>query len=192
MELVENASLVLRTFDILQNNTVAATDNAIGTIAGNNAYITWKNINLRQVIGQNMYEKYDKFNLCLSCYAMRPPANVVQTAYRNASIWISGLNWSNQSYNILTKSNTVDTCFGVVTFSAIATDPAILSLTNAVATFNKPSNEIVNITIEFKHNTVNSQDGYTEKPNTMLGHHTFVFDIVGCQDYQRSDLTRRF
>lgn len=192
METRENASLVLRTWDILQNNTVANnTDNAIGTITGNNAYITWKNINLRHLVGETMWNKYDKFNLCLSCYGMRPPASAIASAFRTASIWMSGLNWSNQTYNVVTKSLSDQTCLGIVLFGVGVTDAAIITISNNVATFNK-SNEIVNITIEFKHNTTNTQDGYSEKPQQVLGHHTFVFDIVGCDDYKKNDTLRRF
>ena len=139
-----------------------------------------------------MWDKYEKFNLCLSCYAMRPPAVAISTAFRSASIWVSGLPWSNQTYNVITKSLGQDTCLGVVSFGGATTDPCILSISTNLATFNKTSNEIVNITIEFKHNTTQVQDGYGEKPQQILGHHTFVFDIVGVEDYKKNDVSRRF
>ena len=48
---MENATLVLRTFDV---NTSLQ-----------NTYYVWENIYLRNLMG-NMYDKYETFNLCLT------------------------------------------------------------------------------------------------------------------------------
>ena len=65
----ETACLILNTFDITSNITAATfynltVDNQYGTIANNRCNLTWKNVNMRQVLGP-MYDKYETFNLYL-------------------------------------------------------------------------------------------------------------------------------
>lgn len=185
----ETASLTLRTWDILPNNNVTNnTDNSIGRITANNARITWKNINLRHVLG-SLWDRYDKFNMILNFYGMKVAGVDVAVNDRSMSFWISGLNFSNQTYNITTKSLNNDTCIGVVLYTAgLGVSQTLL---DNVITINKPDIPVVDITIEMKCQTTNVADGFTEKPASVLGHHTFGFTFVGCEDYKKSDVVRR-
>ena len=63
----ETSTLILSTFDI--STSIAGTvfynktvDNQIGTISNNRCTLTWKNINMRQVLGE-MYDTYETFNV---------------------------------------------------------------------------------------------------------------------------------
>ena len=61
----ETATLVLNTFDISSSFDVDAyynttIDNQYGTISNNRCNLTWKNINLRNLLG-TIYDKYETF-----------------------------------------------------------------------------------------------------------------------------------
>ena len=65
----ETACLILNTFDISTSTTATdyygnTIDNQYGTIANNRCNLTWKNVNMRQVLGA-MYDKYETFNMYL-------------------------------------------------------------------------------------------------------------------------------
>lgn len=102
----ETARLFLRTYPFSNG-----LDNAYGYSSYNNTSFTWKNINLRTVLGHEMYEKYDIFNLSLVSIA-----NSARTlAYANSqndcfvNIIISGLPLINSTYDHTMKTNT-NTC----------------------------------------------------------------------------------
>ena len=67
MEL-ETACLISNSFDINSSTTASdyqnTVDNQYGTITNNRCSLTWKSINMRQVLGV-MYDKYETFNLYL-------------------------------------------------------------------------------------------------------------------------------
>ena len=94
----ECASLILNTFDIATSVNPATywdttIDNQYGTITNNRCDLTWKNINMRQILGV-MYDKYETFNLCLYQVAQGVGLSTDNTLYaRNAivDIRIKGL-----------------------------------------------------------------------------------------------------
>lgn len=186
----ETAQLTLRTFDISPTNNVANnTDNGIGRITANNARITFKNINLRHILGP-MWENYTKFNMILKFYGIKPQ-NAISVGDRTMSMWISGLNFSNQTYDIRTKGLSQDACIGIVQYNNANTDGIAQPFLDNVITINKTEIPIVDITIEFKCQTTTVVDGFSEKPSVVMGHHTFGFIFVGCEDYKISDVKRR-
>lgn len=170
---METANFVLRTWDILPNNSIAnQTDNNIGSIYGNGCVLTWKNINLQQVIGDSLWNKYERFNLVLRCYGYKPSSPVGGTTdpnpHRNPSIWISGLSFSNSK---------IQNCIGVEQFPTQTSDGFIALRTKNPVSFNK-LRQIVDITIEMKTSHTNTVDGFSEKPAYLIGHHTFIFSII--------------
>ena len=62
----ETACLILNSFDINSSTTASVyqdtIDNQYGTIANNRCTLTWKNIDMRRVLGV-MYDKYETFNM---------------------------------------------------------------------------------------------------------------------------------
>lgn len=168
----ETANLTLRTWDILpQNQILNDTNNSIGSIYGNGGYLVWKNINLINVIGKDMWDKYDNFNLFLKIYGYRASTpntgTTAPNAHRHPSIWISGLSWTNGK---------IENCYNMNSTNTQSSD-AFFLLSKTKISFNK-LRPIVDITIEFKTTTNNSVNGFNEKPNYMFGHHTFVFNII--------------
>ena len=90
---MENTTLVLRTFDA---NTSLQ-----------NTYYVWENINLRNLMG-NMYDKYEKFNLCLTSISSTNANATLGTLLEDTMVVanISGLPFINQTYNTKTGNNT--------------------------------------------------------------------------------------
>ena len=81
-----NASLVLST-TTSSNNTSRTS-------------FTWNNINLRMLLG-DMYDKYDRFNLCLNTISSGlSDAYFGTQADAQVLVRVSGLPWVNNSYNI--------------------------------------------------------------------------------------------
>ena len=90
---MENTTLVLKTVD--------------SSSSLSNSVNTWNNINLRNLLG-NMYDKYEKFNLCLVNISTGASNNTLGTSTDdlNVSVNISGLPFINQTYNTSTGNNT--------------------------------------------------------------------------------------
>ena len=112
----EIATLILNTFDISSSFDVDAyynttVDNQYGTISNNRCNLTWKNINLRNLLG-TIYDRYETFNLYL--YQVSQTAafgSVPSTApYLLVDIKLNGLRFLNNTYNNTSRNNT-DTVF---------------------------------------------------------------------------------
>ena len=184
----ETASLILNTYDISQvvstptffyNRTV---DNQYGTITDNRFNLTWKNINMRQLLG-SMYDKYEKFNIYL--YQINQTGTMINSSSAMnfsdlmVDVRISGLPFLDNGYNVVSRNNISSayltsymlnyqnyTNGGLTTYMY---NPLIL-------TFGK-STEIVNINIDMK-NTLNQQYPSISL-NRALGQFIFVFKIKG-------------
>ena len=109
----ECACLILNTFDIATavtslpywNTTI---NNQYGTITNNRCNLTWKNINMRQVLGE-MYDKYETFNLYLYQVAQSQGFGTVVACTANqqlVDIRIKGLQFLNNGYNVISRNNT--------------------------------------------------------------------------------------
>ena len=108
----ETASLVLNTFDINSSTSIGdyqvTVDNQYGTIANNRCNLTWKNINMRRVLG-DMYDKYDTFNMYL--YQINQSQSFSSTApstnpFLLVDVRIKGLQFLNNTYNVVSRNNT--------------------------------------------------------------------------------------
>ncbi|RYY42477.1 MAG: hypothetical protein EOO06_21125, partial [Chitinophagaceae bacterium] len=107
--LYPNASLVLNTMHIQladggsYNALLNSVDNSKGTFSNNGQTVTWKNVNMQQVLG-TMYNKYTQFNLRVSqgCFIS---GGVAQSSADFGggilSIRFQGCELVNQTYNHL-------------------------------------------------------------------------------------------
>ena len=100
----ETACLILNTFDITTNITAATfynltVNNQYGTITNNRCNLTWKNINMRQVLGV-MYDKYETFNLYLYQIAQAGAMSATPTTaiYQLVDVKLKGLQFLNNGY----------------------------------------------------------------------------------------------
>ena len=99
-------SLVLRTIDIEPTrfnptNNADTVENNFGICDARGSFVTWKNVNIRQCLGE-LYHKYRRFNLKMTSVQMRYNQF---TACENAQVivFLSGLPFS--SYNTRLDSN---------------------------------------------------------------------------------------
>lgn len=116
MNSVQNSNLVLYTSNLPVNDT-----NSYGTTNSNLTQLTWKNINMRQILGTN-YDKYLKFNLSLTSLIIPQNGNVITDANSNALIYMSGLQFDQSAnYSTLTLSNTSSSYVGNIKFNTAST-----------------------------------------------------------------------
>ena len=93
----EKATLVLKTSDLTYNSS-----SNIGTANSTGTVCTWNNINLRVLLG-NLYDKYERFNLCLNTFTAN--SSGVLEADSGTYITLAGLPFVNNSYVV--KSNSI-------------------------------------------------------------------------------------
>ena len=179
---IEGATFILRTADL--------TDASIGTI--NNIYsssFTWKSINIKSIIG-TMWEDYDYFNIALVANA----SNILVAAptvlfnglndQKLGTIYMSGLNWINASYDTKTKTIKSEAPIGFINFSSSTTTLGSLIQYNGlnVSSFSK-SSPVVDITISYR-NIINDTISIcytnvdTPANNTKFPAQAFMFEII--------------
>lgn len=179
-------SLVLRTIDIDSTRAAPTTtatefDNASGNMTANGGVVTWKNVNIRTCIGGSYY-KYNKFNLKLTATQLRHnPLNAVADA--QFLIYISGLPFSSGSSYNTRLGPTNQSCIGAINFVASATVGTTVPIMAGLVSFDKPLQDVINITVELKNSSPTSSNplvnGYAEKTITPLGHWSLMCDIYG-------------
>jgi hypothetical protein len=186
-------SLVLRTIDIdstrpyptagliipitnpLTYTNTNPVDNTSGTCTANGGVITWKNVNIRSCIGESYY-KYNKFNLKLTAAQLRHnTANAVADA--QFLIYISGLPFSSGSTYSTRFGPTNQSCIGAVNFVATNALGTTIPLMAGLVSFDKPLQDVINITVELKNSSTTTVNGYAEKTTTPLGHWSLMCDI---------------
>ena len=156
----ESTTLILNTFDISTSTTASdfyntTVDNQYGTIANNRCTLTWKNINMRRVLGE-MYDKFETFNMYLyqinqsSAFWSAPP--VSNSGFLLVNVNIKGLQFLNNTYSVISKNNT-GTAFLTSYFLNNAPSTGVGTVTPmfnpSILTFGK-STECVDITIDMK------------------------------------------
>ena len=178
--MTEKASLVLRSSDLTFGSSTA-----IGTANTNGTQLTWNNINLRVLLGE-LYDKYDRFNLCLNTIATSN-ADVIgsgDTNNRLTYITVSGLPWTNNTYSQKSITNINETVIGTCVFVSSGQTTQYY-YDNNTATFGK-NQDVCNITITLKKI---SDDALPTSANP-FPKIMFIFDIVGVEEYRVKDITQ--
>ena len=182
----ETACLILNTFDISSSITATdffnkTVDNQFGTIANNRMTLTWKNVNMRQVLGV-LYDKYETFNMYLYQvsqgvgFASAPTTGIGALV----DIRIKGLQFLNNGYNAVSRNNT-NTAFLTsyvlnVTSSTTGTGTVTPMFNPTIITFGK-SADCVDINIDMK--STQNQTYPTLVSNTSFGTFVFMFKFYG-------------
>ena len=175
---LENSNLVLKTIDLPVNSlsAVGSTDTYMRTL-------TWNNINIRQVLG-SMYDRYDKFNICLNNVSSGygDVATTTNPEDRNVVIKMSGLNFLNNTYDSSKLHMTGAAVLGTMQFNvgATAVGATVVNTTSTqyfyagnYITFGK-SADTVNLTITYE--PVSSA---TFAHNWTFPECVFIFKIFG-------------
>ena len=191
----ETASLVLNTFDI--DPTVTAgqyfnttVDNQYGTIANNRCNLTWKNINMRRVLGE-MYDKYDTFNMYL--YQINQSASFSLTApstnpYILVDVRIKGLQFLNNTYNVVSRNNintAYSTSYLLNNNGATGVGTVTPMFNPTILTFGK-STECVDLNIDMK--CTRDQQYPIMVTNTAFGTYIFLFKFYGIPTKEPNNL----
>ena len=181
----ETATLILNTFDINPSVSVGdyypnvITDNQYGTISNNRCNLTWKNINMRRVLGE-MYDKYETFNMYL--YQINQSqgfgASPVSLQYNMVDVRIKGLPFINNTYNAVSRNNTTSSYLTsyLLNTGALTVNPGSVTpmFNPTILTFTKGV-ENVDINIDMK-NTLNQ---VYPTITASLGTFIFLFKFYG-------------
>jgi len=179
----ECASLVLRssslpvdtTNGLFLSNAVGSTDNFLSNM-------TWNNINLRTLLG-SMYEKYDRFALVPTQIQSIPAGSApgITLDDRNLLVYVSGLPYINNTYDISTLTNKNAACINLI--KVIAFNPTLSTSNGMIALFSK-NQELVNLNIYYQRIVKNGNGNY--KPASIAGqnypHTVFCFNIFGVRE----------
>ena len=192
MEEYETVTLILNTLDITTNQnpqtynsggSIRTIDNQYGTISDNKCNLTWKGVNLRLLMGNDIFNKYETFNLYL--YQISQGQGISGTTPLSSSsfslvdIKMGGLPWLNNSYNVATRTNSHE---AFLTSYLLNNSPSIgigivTPLFNpSIVTFCKGS-DIVDINITMRKTL--DREYPLATGNTAFGTFNFMFKIYG-------------
>lgn len=193
--------LVLRSFDINPSNSAATyysstgapVVTAAGIVADNRMSMTWNNVNLRLLMGDTFYNKYDKFHIRVNTWLIgQNPTSVIasQTVAtadaRTVDVYMSGLAWDPAPYNQGSASKSagrVQIASGVLNIIPSTAGLGIGQVVN-YSIGQSPSHcfsktaDSPTITINVV--TASTQTAYIPAANTLLyGHMEFILEIHG-------------
>ena len=177
IENLEVCNFVLSCNDISTSDSSASypVTNAIGTINNIRTDMTWFAINLRTVIGDYLYNKYEVFALKLTSVIHPTIASYGLFANdRCVTFYVSGFNWLNNTYDTLRGCNRTEVALGQAILQTTGT-PLVTNFNNSnLATFSKT--ETVNVRIRYVNVlNINSRPNVT---NTLFPRVTFYFSII--------------
>ena len=134
-----NASFSLKSNDISISDVYAnyPVTNTVGTINADRTSITWYSVNFRDILGAELYNQSEMFNLRLNTVSYTAQAGFGATAFDRLTYFqVSGPAWENNSYSTVKKCNTNSTVLGAVNFNLNTPTTQIFD-NSFVATFRK-------------------------------------------------------
>lgn len=140
-------SLRLATTDISISDTAGdyPLTNSIGYLDTYRDEMTFKNVNIRQIIGPELFEKYDMFNICLIHTIYNANTFGTNAIDKLIRIEMKGLPWVNNTYSTNSNYNGEYSVMGSMKMNTTATTQNY-SYAN-IATFRKCEN--IDLTIRF-------------------------------------------
>ena len=170
----EHAQLILRGYEL------PLVESNIGFINATATNLTWKNINLRTLLGA-MYDKYDTFNLTIKYIGTSKATSLLNANYGNSDpdnlnvcLNINGLPFINQTYMQSHGCNATNAILGIYTFPATVTTSQQCFYSSNYLTFGKYQ-ELVNINIYY----TRVADGLIPVTITAFPEIIFILDIFG-------------
>ncbi len=119
VETTPKASFALKYNDISTSDVVGnyPVTNQVGQINATRTQATWYSVNLENIVGPDVYEKYDLFNLRLNTVSYQQQAAFGVAPFdRLVYFSFSGPNWENNSYSITRKTLISGAILGVQNF----------------------------------------------------------------------------
>ena len=199
----EIRNLVLRSYDINASNantvyfsaTGAAVVTAAGSVADNRNTMIWNNVNLRLMMGDTFYNKFNKFHIRLNTfYQGQMTTSIVVTSAtstdaRSVDIYLSGLAFDPAPYNQGSASKSagrVQIISSILPAIGTAAGQGVGAVTNysygqsPSFTFSKTADSP---TIKIEIVLANTQVAFVPASNLLFyGHTEFNFEIHGIPD----------
>ena len=170
------------TFADYLNTTVTTSK---GQISNSFSSFTWYNVNIRMILG-DLYDKYDRFNICLNNICMGEQGGAAADQdYRAMQIKFLGLPF-NSSYNQGTYSNTnqvILNCINLPLPNAAISSYYYAFSEKTYFTFIKNNSSTCNLSIDLHSVFADAYPVYTASTQ-LLGHFIFSFSIYGVEDYR--------
>jgi hypothetical protein len=172
-------SLVLKTTDISTDplDIDEVIDNSVGTISHDRHHMVWKDIDIRRVLGDEMYNAHSKFNIGLVAVAGSAvgSGDAVDPDNRSLMVRVSGLPFTS-TYDIVKKCNSGVAVMGCVEAFTNA-DTVWSSSVHNVIYYQFAKREVVDIAIDLytiSEDTYPVLADYTE----MLGQTVWMFQLA--------------
>ncbi len=162
---LESANLILRTSSI-----------AVGADKDSNrTNITWRNINMKYVLG-SLYYKYDKFKICLTSIGNVNTTTITNVSDRILAVNMRGLIWLNQTYDTAIRSNSDSSVISTALFNSA--NGFSINYTGEIGwVFLRPPSDTVDLTIFLS----KVSDG-SIPTGINYGESVFCFSIYGVPD----------
>jgi hypothetical protein len=199
----ETRNLVLRSYDINASNTQTdyfglTVTTPAGIVADNRLNLTWNNVNLRQMMGNTFYNKFDKFQIRLNVvyigqttqsYIGGAAQTALSTSWRSMDIYMSGLPFDPPPYNQGSSTKSAgrvqigSVICPALTVGASTAGQGVGGITNyeyeqtPSYTFSKTADSPT-INIQLLVSTTQGLPAFAGGPN-MMGHMQFFFEIIG-------------
>ncbi|MFY7883383.1 MAG: hypothetical protein ACOVOV_00920 [Dolichospermum sp.] len=165
---IESSTLVLRTAN-------ATTINATRTTA------TWR-INLRACLG-NLYNKYNRFKICLTSWGTGVAVNGFTSDDVTTFVSMSGLQWENQTYDVVTNGLTQNAAISSLRFTNNGV--ALENFTGEVGqVFRKPNFDELQVTINIQ------KISGAALPALAYPQCCYVFSIYGVPDDEKHEVIK--
>ena len=173
-------TIITATGPPIQYNFSSPIDNDYGVCTANGGVVTWKNVNIRTCLDE-LYYKYNKFNLKVTSFQVRHnPATAVTDA--QYLVYMSGLPFSSGSSYNTRLGPTNQSCIAAVNCVTTGSTGVTTSFLSGLVSFDKPLQDIMDITIELKNSSLNALvNGYSEKSPQSTGHWSIICDIYGIE-----------
>jgi hypothetical protein len=166
--------IVLKLNDIYLSDTVGdyPLSNNVGSINSTRTNITWNSIDFQEILGSEIYNKYELFNLRLRFIQYNTQAGFGNNGTeRSINFQLSGLNFYNSNYDTGRGCNVGTTTIGTTLFQQTAS--YVVYDDASIITIRKQRSADINIT----YITVNNLPPATPV-GTMFPRTSFYFDIT--------------
>jgi len=196
--MTETRNLILKSSDILASNNAndyfnTTVTNSKGIVENNRYSYTW-NINLRETFGDEFYNKYSRFSICINSFmntqlsttVFDPSDPLTQFWTRISQIYLSGLNFNPQPY-----MNGASTTSALMVASGLFALPSTPGLAggNAAIINMKPRSPIYYFTKPVGQDTAairvdiktlfNNQPYQPPTSAQVMGHIVAGFEVIG-------------
>jgi len=196
--MTETRNLILKSIDILASNDAndyfnKTVTNSMGTIENNRYSYTW-NVNLRETFGDEFYNKYSRFSICinswtnsnLSTTVVDPLNTIAQFWTRLTQIYLSGLNFNPQPYmNGASTTSAQMMTSGIMSFPTVAgvgsgnIQNNIMKPRAPIYYFTKPvGQDTAAIRVDIK-TLFNNQPYQPPTSAQVFGHIVVSFEVIG-------------